>query len=126
MVALASFRPMTVTSAPSRRIFSTALSSAPTAEMSQKWAWLTSMTMRAGTIVEIEPGEEALGRREEDLAANRIGAFLPVHRHAAFDRDEARHLAGEEDAGQQHADEHALGEIVRGDHRDDGRQHHHR
>src|SRR5690606_30951199 len=44
MVALASLRPISSTSAPSLRNLITTLSRAPTAEISQKWAWLRSIT----------------------------------------------------------------------------------
>src|SRR5690606_35674453 len=55
MVALASLRPMTSTSVSSRRNFTTALSSALTALMSQKWARDTSMTTLSITSLKSKP-----------------------------------------------------------------------
>ena len=100
--------PTSSTSAPSRRNLSTTLSSAATAEMSQKWAWRDVDHAPAPA----PPGSRR--RRRTRRPRRRRPARGPCRCASRPSADERRvdpedlaDLPGEEDAAQQHADQHA-------------------
>ena len=86
--------------------------------------------MRVGDIdddifhaVLVEPGGfgHAVGAGEEDLAGEGVAARCALA--FAGDGHQLADLAGEEDAAQQHADEHADRQIMRPDHGEHGGEH---
>ena len=77
-------------------------------------------------FTEIEGGGERIGRGEKDLPLDQIGSVRAVigqrRGHAEYLGD----LPGEENAGQQHADKYADGEVMGEYDTGDGGEHHHR
>jgi len=74
-------------------------------------------------FVDLEASSEAIDRGEENLAGDEIGGAALIGIELASHLEHALHLGSEEDAGQQHAGEHAQREVVRCDDDDDCRHH---
>ena len=70
---------------------------------------------------EIESRREAFRRCKEDLTIDMIGALRAIDAQGRTDMEKLGDLSGEEHAGEQHADEHAFGEVMGADHGSDRR-----
>ncbi|MNY05249.1 hypothetical protein D3C86_1379610 [compost metagenome] len=74
-------------------------------------------------IGEIEGGDEAFGRGEENLAIDAINPLAAIGRKLRPDVEEFRHLARKKHAGEKHAGQYAFCKVVGGEHRADRHQH---
>src|SRR5690606_36179659 len=75
-------------------------------------------------FAEVEGGDEGVGRGEEYLAADRVAALATFVLGDRTHAQQAANLVREEEARGQHADQHALSQVVGGDGDRDGGDHH--
>ena len=66
-----------------------------------------------GTVFDQEGTGEPVNRSKEYLSSDDIAGFIAVWRGCTYDSEHVAHFASEENARQQNADEHSLGQIVR-------------
>lgn len=63
-------------------------------------------------LAEVEGGHEVLDRAIEELSFDPVGPTAPIRRQGRGDAEKLRDLGGEEDAREQHTDQHTDGQVV--------------
>ena len=78
---------------------------------------------RVDRFGDVDRVRECPRRREEDLSLDEVGSNLVVSRQRRRDRTQSGNLSGEEDAGQDHADQNTFRQVTGRDHDGDSAQH---